>query len=276
SRDHVLILETSAWMNSADRPSGTSLMQLARRRALEYLRAVPARDRVMLIRADQLATPATPFSRSRRDLEVAIQNSGAGSTALNLPAALDFARNAQQRAESAGEIVVIGSGRAVNADLERLAAADFSHVRAILLGGEPNNCGLRKLAARRLPSEPFTWEVEIGAYNYGTAERRPTLRVSFGGTRVGSRSLPIPPHDAVHTSFRLRSKEAGNLEAILDSPDDYRADNHAAVELPGLKPLRIEVYTAKRQAWEPLLGASPFLDAEFHSPGGYKADGAPG
>src|SRR5262249_60801297 len=46
SRDHVLILETSAWMNSADRPSGTSLMQLARRPALEYLRAVPARDRV--------------------------------------------------------------------------------------------------------------------------------------------------------------------------------------------------------------------------------------
>ena len=173
ARDHVLILETSAWMNSTDRSSGTLLMQVARRRALEYLRAVPSRDRVMLVKADQLATPVTPFTRNRRDLEAAIRASEAGATALNLSAALELARSAQQRlsggADVPGEIVLVGSGRVMKSDLERAPGADVSNIRTILLGGEPNNCGIRKLSARRLPGDPVTWEIDVGAYNYGAA-----------------------------------------------------------------------------------------------------------
>src|ERR1039458_7870532 len=55
-RDHVLILDTSAWM--AARTSTRTLMDLARDRARAYVRAVPARDRIMLVRADALTTPA--------------------------------------------------------------------------------------------------------------------------------------------------------------------------------------------------------------------------
>src|SRR5512133_1011269 len=43
-RDHVLILDTSAWMAAA--PDGRSLMEGARERARAYVRALPVRDRV--------------------------------------------------------------------------------------------------------------------------------------------------------------------------------------------------------------------------------------
>ena len=79
-RDHVLILETSAWM--AARSGNRTLMDLARDRARQYLRALPARDRVMLVRADALATPATAFEPDRRKLEAAIAASQPGATAL--------------------------------------------------------------------------------------------------------------------------------------------------------------------------------------------------
>ncbi len=139
-RDHVLVLETSAWMNAA-LPNGNggprpSLMQAAQQRAIEYIHAAPASDRIMLVRADQLATPATPFTRDRRELEAAIRASTAGSTALNLSSAIDLARSSQQLSSGQpGEIVIVGSGRAMKEDLERITAVDNSNLRAILLGG---------------------------------------------------------------------------------------------------------------------------------------------
>src|ERR1044072_3355540 len=48
-RDHVIILDASAWM--AARSGNRTLMDLTRDRARRYLHALPSRDRVMLIRA---------------------------------------------------------------------------------------------------------------------------------------------------------------------------------------------------------------------------------
>ena len=110
--DHVLIVETSAWMGarSANRPQ--TLMDEARARARAYLRSLPAGDRVMLVRADALATPATVFESNRQKVEEAIAASEPGSTALNLEQAFAFARQIQTlSARRAGEIVFVGSGR---------------------------------------------------------------------------------------------------------------------------------------------------------------------
>src|SRR5690349_7073164 len=52
-RDHVIVLDTSSWM--AARAGNRTLLDLARERAHRYIRSLPSRDRVMLIRADGLA-----------------------------------------------------------------------------------------------------------------------------------------------------------------------------------------------------------------------------
>src|SRR5947199_7128675 len=90
-RDHVIVLDTSSWM--AARSGGRTLMDQARQRARQYLRALPLRDRVMLVRADALATPATAFEPDHQKVEAAIQASEPGATALNLDQALSFARH---------------------------------------------------------------------------------------------------------------------------------------------------------------------------------------
>src|SRR6266481_5420212 len=46
-RDHVILLDTSAWMGA--RSGNRTLMDLARQRARQYLHALPGRDRVMLV-----------------------------------------------------------------------------------------------------------------------------------------------------------------------------------------------------------------------------------
>ena len=49
--------EASAWMGA--HTGNRTLMDIARERARQYLRVLPTRDRIMLVRADALATPAT-------------------------------------------------------------------------------------------------------------------------------------------------------------------------------------------------------------------------
>src|SRR5207302_7048752 len=70
--DHVLILETSAWMGARSATRPQTLMDEVRARARAYLRSLPAGDRVMLVRADALATPATVFESNRKKVEDAI------------------------------------------------------------------------------------------------------------------------------------------------------------------------------------------------------------
>src|SRR4051812_47875348 len=109
-RDHVIVLDTSSWM--AARSGNRTLMDVARERARQYLKALPVRDRVLLLRADGLATPATRFELDRKKIEAAIAGSQPGSTALNLDQALLFARHIQgQDGRRVGEIAFIGSGR---------------------------------------------------------------------------------------------------------------------------------------------------------------------
>src|SRR6185503_6319131 len=92
-RDHVIVLDTGSWM--AARSGNRTLMDLAKQRARQYLRALPVRDRVMLVRANAIAAPATAFEPDRKKVEDAIQASEPGSTALQLDQALAFARRIQ-------------------------------------------------------------------------------------------------------------------------------------------------------------------------------------
>src|SRR5207302_400695 len=109
SRDHVLVLDTSAWMGA--RFGQGRLIDQARASAKAYVKAIPANDRVMLVRADALATPATPFESDRRKLDQAIDQTQPGAAVLNIGQALDFARQAQKlHAQHCGEIVFAGAG----------------------------------------------------------------------------------------------------------------------------------------------------------------------
>src|ERR1043166_2395285 len=145
SRDHVLILDTSAWMGARSR-QGT-LMDDARAAGRAYLKSLPSRDRVMLVRADALATPATAFESNRQVLEEAIRRSQPGASALNLEQALEFAQRAQKlQSLRAGEIVFAGAGRVPEEDAT--LAAPPGNLRVLAVGAQQENVGLRKIGLR--------------------------------------------------------------------------------------------------------------------------------
>src|SRR5579883_62350 len=214
-RDHVIVLDVSAWM-SARSGNNRSLMDDARARARRYLNAVPARDRVMLVRADALATPATGFEPDHHKVDGAIAASQPGSTALNLDQAISFARHIQSEAGGrAGEIVYVGSGRVAEADTK--AAALPRNLRALIVPDNVENVGLRKIGMRRSAADSDLWQIYIEARNYGAAARDVNLAIDFGPpgkngrVAAGTQHFTLAPGATKETTFEYRTRAAGIL-----------------------------------------------------------------
>ncbi len=272
SRDHILILDTSAWMGAAGGGRGT-LMAEARAAARAFVRALPPSDRVMVVRADALATPATGFETSRRALEDAIQASVPGSTALNLGQALAFARQTRTlHARRPGEIVFAGAARVHEYDSAGLQAPPEG-LRMLMPPPKPvEDCGLRRIAVRRSSADPEVWEVFVSARNYGSLRREAPLAVQFGGAPVGSRRLSLPPGTEQEATFQFRTRAAGWLEARILLDDALPDNNRAILELPQQKVLTVFVYTDEPESLRPALAANPLVRAVFRRPGEFREE----
>jgi von Willebrand factor type A domain len=266
---HVLILETSVWMN-AQSSEGT-LMERARGAALAYLRAIPAGDPVMVIRADALATPATRFTAAHPELQNAIRESVAGGTPLDLAGALELARNSlrlklagmARGAATAGEIAYIGAGRIAESDQGRVRADDIPHLRFIPLGAEVTNLGLRRLNALADPGAAGRWQVTVELFNYGQAPVASRVDFTFGGQGIGGRAVRVNAQSAHEFTFRLTTSQAGLLRALLTPKDSFAADDSASIPLPSRLSHTAMVYSDQADRLRPLLAAIPGLAVQL-------------
>ncbi len=271
-RDHVLILDTSAWMGSLG--TGTqngrqmTLFDEARDAARAYLKSLPRRDRVMLVRADALATPATAFESDFGVVEEAIRRSQPGWSALNLEQALEFAQRAQRlQSQRAGEIVFAGAARVPE---EQAELADLpSNLRVLLSGAPQENVGLRKIGLRRSPAAPDAWDIYVAVHNYGAKPHDVDLELQFGQSFVGARRLQLKPGADQQETFSYRAAGRGYLEARLNVHDAFPQDDRALIEVPGEASLHAVIYSKEPQMLRALFASNPQLEAAFQDPAQY-------
>lgn len=268
TRDHVLILDTSAVMDARIGPS--TWMDQARTLAKAWLSKVPKGDRVMLIRADALPTAATAFETNHQIVEEAIAQSSANAPALHLDSALRFARQAQQmHGKGAGEIVFAGAGRVAEEDSG--FAASLTNLRVLPVKGELQNVGLRKIGLRRSPKDEHLWEVYVTVGNEGTLPRTVPVGLLFGKALVAQRTVTVPPGSEQSFTTELKTEAAGFLEARIQVNDSFPDDNRATLELPSQNPLKILVFSADPSLLKPIF-SHPRFDAEYRKPADYRPD----
>ncbi len=265
ARDHVLVLDTSAWMGAKSK--GHTLMDEARAIARAYVRTLPSTDRVMLVRADALATPATAFERNRQVVEDAIAASRAGATALNLDQAFEFARQARKlQGGHPGEIVYVGFGRTAQQPQQKSGPSDL---RVLPVEAAISNCGLRSIAMRRSAADPDVWDILVAVQNYGGSPRTVSIALAFGESLAGTRIILAPPGKSETAAFEYRSRSAGWLEARIAPADDFDGDNRAVINVPARSVLKVMVYTDDPDLLRPVFASSPEVDSTFRSPGRY-------
>ncbi len=160
--DHVVVLDTSSW--TAERTGQGTVLDREKILARSYIAGLSAKDRVMILRADALTTPVTPFTGDRLKLRKAIDESAPTFSALNLTRALGFAAQVQAASDgAAGEIVYFGPRMVENAGapLPRL-----SNLRVIPVEIDRDNCGIRRLAVHRSDEDRDTWIATVTVKNY--------------------------------------------------------------------------------------------------------------
>jgi VWA domain-containing protein/aerotolerance regulator-like protein len=265
SHDHVLILDTSAWM--AGRSGQNRLIDQARSAARNYVRALPSSDRVMILRADVLPAPATLFESDRAKIQRAIDQTQPGAGTLNIQEALDFAEQAQKlHAQRAGEIVFIGGGRISD---DGTIVNSPANLRSIALTGASEHCGLRKVSVRRSLRDSDTWEVFVAVKNYGNSARSLPVGVQFAGSPVGTHRFDLKPGAEENTTFRFKTRAAGWLEARILAPDPFPQDDRAILELPSLNPLPVVVYSSEPELLRPLFNSISGVQATFQPVSSY-------
>ncbi len=264
-RDHVLIIDTSAWMRAgvAGRPNAT-LMDLARANAISWLRAVPASDRVLLVRADALATPATAWETDHVKVARAILETKAGATAINLGQSLQFARQLQKQTGSeGGEIVYDGPGRIGAAEADAGAQQTVPILRYLQVADPSENVGLRSVGARRSSTARDSWDLLVRLRNYGKNPRSVNVTLNLGHAPMGMHPVTVPAGEEQTTTFEIHTKAAGLAEVRIYPQDAFAADNYASLELPAQRSLHVVVYSDTPDQWKPALEADARVSAEF-------------
>jgi von Willebrand factor type A domain/Aerotolerance regulator N-terminal len=264
-RDHVLLLDTSAW--TAQRSQGATLLEKEERIAQRYIASLPSRDRVMLVRVDGLATSATSFTTDRIELTNALLRSSPGFSALNIEQALSFASHAQTWSDGRpGEIVYIGPK--LIADGESITP-QLRNLRVIAIEPGREHCGIRRIGVKRNEEDPNSWQAIVTVKNYGSQRRSLRLSTQFDGTVFAPRSVRLQSGEERGVEYNFTTNVAGQLIAEITPHDDLESEHRAVLELPRAGALKLAVFTNRQDVLKPLLESNHRLDVKFFTPAEY-------
>ena len=266
-RDHVLLLDVSAW--SAEKAEKGTLLDREKLLARRYLATLPAVDRVLLVRADSLSLPVTAFTSDRSQTLAGITASASGFSALKLEQALSFAREALTWSGGAsGEIVYIGS-RLTGDPTDDLNTANL---RVIDVAANRQNVGIRRLGVKRSEDDSTTWQATVTLKNFGTTRRAVQLHAKFAGTIFAPRAFNLTPGGETAAEYSFTTNTAGIFLVEITPHDDLPSDDQAALRLPRTGPLQIAVFTRRPEMIRPLLAADHRLKVALYPPAQYAAN----
>ncbi len=256
-RNHVLLLDTSSW-SAGQTPRGTLLndeIQTAR----QYVSTLPARDRLMLVRVDALASPVTSFTTDRAQIAAALSASVPGFSALNIDGALSFAEQAQSSSGGRGEITYIGPALVSGSS----DSAKVSNLRVLSINAELDDAGIRSIGVKRSDDDPNGWQASVTVMNYGRHRRTLRLKTRFAGTAFLPRTLDLPGGAQVVSEYNFFTNTAGQLVSEIDSGDSLPTDDLAVLALPGTSALSLLAYTDRPDVLRPLLDANHHLRIKY-------------
>ena len=267
-RDHVLLLDTSAWMAAPSRAGDLSIE--ARRAALAWLRTLPSEDRVMLIRAGSQAVPATRFLSSRTELEAAIRASLPAAGPLDLEQALSLARQSQRlEGREPGEIAYAGAARLASDPSSLQLPPNF---RYLPVSAPPPNAGFVSASLQRVSGEASHWQATFALRNYASLPRAVHVAIALGGSPAGARRIVLAPLAESSVTFDFHTAAAGWIEARMSPSDALPADDSVTLEVPSAQSLRIAVYSASPGLLRAIFSSDPRLDPRYLAPAAYRPD----
>lgn len=266
-RDHVVLLDTSAW--SAQRRGSRTLLDEEKEAVEQYASAIASRDRILLVAADALATPLTAITSDHGRLRDALRAAQPGFSALNLEQAFLFAQRAQNGLEGEpGEIVYIGPGMMTRDDS---ALRQVRNLRMLPVAADREHVGIRGVSIEPNLTDGWAWEATVTVMNYGRQHANVPLRVRSGAL-FARRVLPLGPGEQASAEFKFAVTTGGQFVADIDAGSDLEGDHHVAIDVPAVPKARIDVVSSRAEKLKPLFAANVQIAVRFFAPGQYTAN----
>ena len=260
-KSHVLLLDTSAWTLQSN-GHGT-ILDREKALALEYMRTLPASDGVMLTRVDGMVVPLTPFTTNRALLRQKLFGVEPSLLALNQNEALSFAK------QTGAEIVYIGPARIRDAPGTHLEVKNF---QALVVEARPAHCGIHHVGLARDEMVPSNWEMLVVLRNYGINPCDLVLQATVSGASLAVKKEHLAPGADVRTEYRFASAQSEPLAITLMPDDGLASDHHVGLQLAGLAPTRIAVYTSRPNVIEDLVKTVPNARVSLRKESDYRPD----
>jgi Ca-activated chloride channel family protein len=270
-RDHILLLDASAWSAQQQAESQSPVLDEEKRLARQYLRRLPKRDRVLVTRVSGIASPVTAFTNNEAQLLQAVDETEADFSALNLDQAFEFAHQAQANDAQSGtagrvsDVVYVGPGMSAE---ESPAAKQPERLRVIAVAARRDDVGLSRVEVRR-DVRASGWQATITARNYGPTEQAVRVESQFGGSRFAPRLLRLAAGREAETTLAFTTSGAGKFKVRLAPGDSLPMDDVAEISLPDAAALSVAVFTDRPELLRPLLDADHRLNARFYPAASY-------
>ena len=271
-RDHILLLDSSAWSAQQQAQSQEQVLDQEKVLAADYIRGLPKRDRVLIARVSGIATPVTAFTNNQTQLLRAINATESDYSALNLDQTFEFARQAQANQLQAGtaghpgDVVYIGPGMSA---VESPATKQPEHLRIINVAPRRENVGLARIEVRRDPRTGGGWLATVTARNYGQTDQSVRVETQFDSSRFSPRLLRLAAGQEATTTVTFTTTGAGKFKVNLAPGDTLPIDDTAQISLPSAAVLSVAVFTNRPEILRPLLEADHRLSARLYSTSSY-------
>ncbi len=266
-RDHILLVDTSAWSAQVQATGRGRVLEEEKRLARQYVRSLAVTDRVLIARVSGIASPVSSFTSDRTKLLDAVDQMNSDFSALNLNQAFEFANQTQAWSSgSGGDVVYIGP--AISAE-ETPTSKRPEHLRMVPVTARRENVGLTRLDVRRDVNGVTGWQATITARNYGSQAQSVRIESQFGNSRFTPRLLRLAPGQEANSTLVFTSTGAGKFLVKLAPGDTLPSDDTASISLPDPAALSVAVFTSRPEVLRPLLEADHRLNAKFYSSGAY-------
>lgn len=264
-RHVLLVLDGTTSMLATDTNSGASRFEVARARAAQFLRELPAADRVSVaLLTSRVQFIGDPDSRNRTIQALADVTAG-GSGAL-LHNALDVFE-AETRGKEVPEVILLTDGGLDTTGLKPFPGA----LRVSRVGQDGQNQGITQLSVRPAPNAPNTYEAFARVTNYDDQAIELPIRSSAdGGVVFDRRTVRVPARGQVEMVLKVPTG-ARLIEVRADAKDVLPVDNYAAALVSRSDTTKVTLVSENPAFLERALQSNPSIQVKTVAPGDYRA-----
>ena len=230
-----ILIDCSASMAAMDRPGGQLRLDAAKAQINEIIDGLLSDQQISLIAFSDTAQRLCAFTNNKRELKAALEQVKIREVPGDLEDAMRMA-DAMARAEPFEQVVLFSDGNfPAKTDFALPFNIDYQQLKSPGV-----NMGIATLNAQRADSRQWDVFVKLVAAN---APGNATVQVYQNDQLVGTEDVHVDQEGPKKLVFRLTADEASHvtIKLLPDSFDALLSDNVAYVDLPGLRPLAVNI-----------------------------------